>query len=87
MRRRPKFAGRHKFICAVDGMAYYSEDMIIRWDGAKVYKKNWHPRHPQELRKTIREDVSVDNPRPEKGYGSTDGEGYIFIDRDNEPEL
>ena len=87
MRRRNKFAGRHKFICQVDGMAYYSEDMVIRWDGARIAKENWHPQHPQELRKGVEEDTSVENPRPELGYGSTDGEGYIFIDRDTEPPL
>ena len=87
MARRKKQRGRHKFICAIDGMVYYSEDMCVRWDGAIVAKKNWHPRHPQDLIKTVRDDVSIDNPRPEVGYGSTDGEDYIDIDRDNTPDL
>ncbi len=79
-----KFPGRHKFVCDVDGMVYYSEDKKIRWDGAVVHKDNWEPRHPQDLTKAVREDTSVDNPRPELGDGSDQAEGYVFITEINE---
>lgn len=62
---KKKFSGRHKFICDVDGMAYYSEDKRIKWDGAVVHKDNWEPRHPQELIKAVREDTSIKDARPE----------------------
>lgn len=59
------FPKRHKFICAIDGMEYYSEDKAIRWDGAIVAKKNLDMRHPQELRKSRKEDISVPHARGE----------------------
>ena len=73
---KKKFAGRHKFVCAVDGMVYYSEDKRIRWDGAIVHKDNWEPRHPLEMTRAVKEDTSVKNPQPEIGDGSDQGEGY-----------
>jgi len=78
VRRHKKFLGRHKFICAVDGMQYYSEDKRIRWDGAIVYKKNLEPRHPQELIKAVKEDTSVPNPQLEEGLNSDQGSGYTY---------
>ena len=65
MKNRKKFRGRHKFICDIDGMEYYSEDKRIRWDGAICHKDNIESRHPQDLIKAVKEDISVKNPRPE----------------------
>ena len=79
MRQHKKFPGRHKFICHVDGMTYYSEDKRIRWDGAIVHKKNLEPRHPQELIKAVKENTSVSDPSPEVGYGSDQAAGHNFI--------
>lgn len=75
-----KIAGRHKFMCAVDGMVYYSEDKRIRWDGAIVCKKNLEPRQPQELIKSVKEDTRVPDTRDEKGRSSDQANNYEFID-------
>jgi hypothetical protein len=66
MKPRKRFRGRHKFICDVDGKEYYSEEKMIRWDGAVVARRNWHSRHPQEFIRAVKEDVSVPNPRPDQ---------------------
>ncbi len=81
---KKKFRGRHKFVCDVDGMVYYSEHKRTRWDGAIVHKDNWEPRHPQDLIKAVKEDTSVKDARPEVGDGSTDAEGYIWITETND---
>jgi len=65
MRMHKKFLGRYKFICDVDGMQYYSEDLAVRWDGAIVHKKNLHSRHPQELIRAVAENTSVRPTRVE----------------------
>ena len=46
-------------------MEYYSEDKRVRWDGAICHKDNIESRHPQDLIKAVKEDISVKNPRPE----------------------
>ena len=83
MRTSKRFRGRHKFVCDVDGMTYYSEDKRIRWDGAVVHKDNWEPRHPQDKIKAIKDTQQVPHVRPEKGDGSTDAEDYTFITETN----
>ena len=88
-----KFRGRHKFVCDVDGMEYYSEDKRIRWDGAVVHKNNWEPRHPQDLIKAVKEDTSIKDARPEQpdtfvedpysgyvGYVTKDDDGHYIVD-------
>ena len=75
-----RLKGDHKFVCDIDGMVYHSRHKRITWDGKVVHHKNYYPRHMSELRRAVKEDTSVKNPRPEVGYGSTDGDGYRYSD-------
>ena len=64
-RLRKRFHDRHKFICAVDGFEYYSEDKAIRWDGVIVAKRNNNSRQPQDLIRAVKDDPSIRDAQPE----------------------
>lgn len=52
-------------ICDVCGWKYKNHELRKRWDGAMVCKKDWEPRHPQDLIKIPKDDQSVPYARPE----------------------
>jgi len=51
-------------ICDVCGFEYKSDELRKRWDGLMVCQHDWEPRHPQDLLRVPREDVSVPWTRP-----------------------
>lgn len=51
--------GDWKAICDVCGWDYYASQLLLRWDGARVCKKDWEPRHPQDFLKTQPDNQSV----------------------------
>ena len=51
-------------ICDVCGFQFKASEMRKRWDGAMVCKDDWEPRHPQELRRALRDSDSVPWTRP-----------------------
>ncbi len=43
--------GDHWAVCEVCNMDYRQSDLMLRWDGLKVCKKDFEPRHPLDLQK------------------------------------
>ena len=41
--------GQWSAVCDVCGFEFRSVQLMDRWDGLKVCKKDWEPRHPQEF--------------------------------------
>jgi hypothetical protein len=63
--------GSWNFICDVCGQKYKSEESRKRWDGLVVCKKDWEPRHPQELIRVPAETgQAVPDPRPDVDFGA-----------------
>jgi len=73
------------FVCAIDGMNYPQKDMRKRWDGVWVHKKNWEQRHPQDLIKSVKEKDRRPDSIVEQGYGSDQGEEYLFVEGASTP--
>ena len=59
-------AGDWNVICDVCGFKFKSDKIRERWDGLKVCKADWEPRHPQELRRAHpdKQTVPYSRPRP-----------------------
>ena len=51
--------------CDVCGFRFKASQLRKRWDGLMVCKDDWEPRHPQELIRPIKENISVPWTRPE----------------------
>ena len=51
----PYYAGKYWATCDVCGWEFYNDELMDRWDGLKVCRKDWEPRHPQEFVKSIPE--------------------------------
>lgn len=60
--------GDPKAICDQCGREYHLSELRKNYKGLKVCPKDWEPRHPQELRRPVRESIGVKDPRPEKAY-------------------
>ena len=58
--------GDHWMICDECGLQYRRSQMLERWDGFLVCKKDWEPRHPQEFVRGRVDKIAVKNPRPEQ---------------------
>lgn len=56
--RKAKWPGSWAYVCQSCGFEFPSEDIKLRWDGLRVCKKDWEPKHPQLLIK-IREETAV----------------------------
>lgn len=46
-------------ICDVCGFKYKASQLRDRWDGLKVCKEDWEPRHPQDFIRAPKDDQSV----------------------------
>lgn len=87
-RHDKKFPGRHKFVCDVDGITYYSEHKVVRWDGAVVHRDNNTSRHPQDKIVSRRDSEDIPNPQPETEWVFVDGACDItfgLVDENNNP--
>lgn len=55
-------------ICDVCGFKFKASELRKRWDGVMVCKKDWEPRHPQELIRIKADNQNVpfvrDDPDP-----------------------
>lgn len=58
-------AGDNYAICDECGFKYRRSELRKRWDGLLVCRKDWEPRHPQELVHSVRERSRVRGARPE----------------------
>lgn len=65
-------AGQWYVICDVCGFRHHSDEIKLRWDGLRVCKEDWEPRHPQEFGRTVNDQQTVDYARPEPDY--------VFVD-------
>ena len=52
-------------ICDECGLQYRRSQMLERWDGLLVCKKDWEPRHPQEFVRGKADRIHVQNARPD----------------------
>jgi hypothetical protein len=57
--------GRWSAICDVCGFKFKSDEILDRWDGLKVCKKDWETRHPQDFVRGRSEKVTPPWTRPE----------------------
>lgn len=51
--------GTWNVLCFVCGKQYKSDEILKRWDGVLVCRKDWEPRHPQEFIRTPKESSGV----------------------------
>lgn len=52
-------------ICDLSGMKVRQSDMITQWNGLRVARRFADVRNPQDFLRTLPEDTSVREPRPE----------------------
>lgn len=57
--------GTWNALCDVCGFKHKSDELKKRWDGLMVCKHDWEPRHPQDLLRVPREQISVPWTRPQ----------------------
>lgn len=57
-------SGEHLVVCDRSGKIYDSTNVRKEWNGLIVGRDEWEPRHPQEFRRGIREDIAVREARP-----------------------
>lgn len=57
--------GRWSAICDRCGFRFHSDELIKEWDGLRVCKPCWEPRHPQDLIRIKPEKVAPPWTRPE----------------------
>ena len=59
--------GQHLFMCQVCGFTFHSEKKKIMWNGVITCgrKSCYETRHPQEFKRAIPDDQSVENPSSE----------------------
>lgn len=57
-------SGEHLVVCDRSGKIYDSSNAKKEWNGLIVGRDEWEPRHPQEFRRGIREDIAVREARP-----------------------
>ena len=69
--------GEHNFICDRDGFKYKSSEMRKEWNGLRVHKSNFEPRHPQDFVRGKSDDQSVDWTRSEGTDTETDTSGWV----------
>jgi len=57
--------GQWNFICDICGQKKKSGDVRLRWDGLRVCRQDWEPRHPQDLLRAKPEKAPPPWVRPE----------------------
>lgn len=58
-------SGSWNAVCDVCGLRFKSDDLKKRWDNLYTCHKDWEPKHPQLMIKSIKEKIDVDFARPE----------------------
>lgn len=56
--------GDHWLVCDSCGLTFRRSEMRERWDNLWVCRKDWEPRHPQELVQPRHDRIAVDVARP-----------------------
>lgn len=55
----------HWVICDRSGFAFRASETIVEWNGLRVARRFSEARHPQDFVRSVKDDTSVRNPRPE----------------------
>jgi hypothetical protein len=65
--KRPQRAilGEHLVVCDRSGRTVLASETRKEWNGLRVYKDYWEPRHPQEFVRGRKDDQLVKDARPE----------------------
>ena len=74
MIRQPKYTpGDHLCKCDRSGFTFLRSECRLEWTGKLVYKGFWEPKHPQLEIKSVKDDQSVRDARPQRSTvsGST----------------
>lgn len=58
-------SGDNISVCDSCGLAFYGSELKKDWRGFMVCKKDYEPRHPQDLVEVRADKIVVDNARPE----------------------
>lgn len=56
--------GDWKAVCDACGFDFYASELRLRWDGMRVCRDDWEPRHPQDFLRGRRDDQTVPWTRP-----------------------
>lgn len=57
--------GDYNAVCDVCGFVHKASQLRTRWDGMKVCRSDWEPRHPQELLRSRAERPAPPWTRPQ----------------------
>lgn len=57
--------GDYRVICDASGFKCWASDTVIQWNGLRVLRRFAEQRHPQDLLRSVKDNPSVPNPRPE----------------------
>ena len=57
-------AGDHNAICDACGFKFKASQLRKRWDGFMVCRKDWHPRHPQDFVRGVKDPQAPAWTRP-----------------------
>lgn len=68
--------GDHNVICDICGFKYKASQLMKQWDGLRVCREDYSPRHPQEFVRGKKDDQSVPWTRGEGTDVETDTSGW-----------
>lgn len=58
--------GDYKVQCDFSGFMCHASETRVTWQGYRVRKDFWEPRHPQDFVRAVTDDPSAPDPRPKK---------------------
>lgn len=65
--------GDYRVICDASGFLCWASETVRQWDGARVHRRYVDKRNPQDFVRSVRDNQSVPNPRPEQKVTITTG--------------
>ena len=69
-----------KAYCQRTGRICYLGDLRTEWNGLRVHKSVYTPKHPQLELQAVPDDLTVTNPSPELAWRFVDGGGGSIED-------
>jgi len=70
-RRNTYVSGDFLVVCDRSGQIFYRSECRLEWTGLLVAKKYWEPKHPQLEIRSVKDDQSVDDARPDSLYDTS----------------
>ena len=71
--------GTHNELCDVCGFKYKADELKDRWDGLRVCKYDWEPRHPSDFFRAPEEKIMAGS---EDDAGTESGPSYVYTPDD-----